>query len=158
VKRCSSAALLITAIICSYFLFIDFPRQKPPYEYDQDGGRRDDKHIGQRLNTVLPRDAVLMTRSGRIGFYSERKYVLPPQESFEAILSYAAKNGVTHLVVTPQLIGMRPQLEFLFLPVSRPRASFTPPAGMQLAYSGQEAGGLPYLVYGLAPHSSGVAP
>jgi hypothetical protein len=99
-----------------------------------------------------------MTRSGRIGFYSERQYLLPPQESFEAILSYAEKNRVTHLVVTPQLIGMRPQLEFLFRPVIEPGTPFTPPAGMQLVYTGMEPGGLPYLVYQLSAQISRLVP
>lgn len=142
-------SLVITAILLAGFVYVDFPRQKPPYDYNQDGARRDDKHIGLRLKAVLPQKAVLMTRSGRIGFYSERPYVIPPQESFEAILAYAARNGVTHLVVTPQLIGMRPQLEFLFTPVANPGAPFTPPAGMKIVHAGWEPGGLPYLVYQL---------
>jgi hypothetical protein len=141
--------VVVSVLMCAYFLTQDFPHQKPPYDYLQDGGRQADKHIGLRLKSFLPKEAVIMTRSGRIGFYSERVYVLPPQESFEAILEYAQKSKVSHLVVTPQLIGMRPQLEFLFQPVANPAAQFVPPAGLKLVYTGQEPGGLPYLVYSI---------
>lgn len=150
--------VVVAGLLGISFLYVDVPRQQPPYDYLQDGGRRADKHIGLRLKSILPKDAVIMTRSGRIGFYSERSYVLPPQESFEAIMAFAAKNRVTHLIVNPQLIGMRPQLEFLFQPVLSPETPFTPPAGLQLAYTGQEPGGLPYLVYRLTNNPIKAAP
>jgi 4-amino-4-deoxy-L-arabinose transferase-like glycosyltransferase len=149
-----SPALLMTFTLTAYYVYVDVPRPKPPYVYTQDGGRRGDKHIGQRLKSILPRDAFIMTRSGRIAFYSERSFVIPPQEPFEVIMTFAAKNRVTHLIVTDQLINMRPQLEILFTPVVNPGASFVPPPGLKLVYSGQEQGGLPYLVYKLVMTTS----
>jgi 4-amino-4-deoxy-L-arabinose transferase-like glycosyltransferase len=144
-------SLLLIAIIFICFVYADFPRQKPPYQYEQDGARRDDKHIGQRLKTILPVDAIIMTRSGRIGFYSGRQYLLPPQASYAEIMNYAFINKVTHLIVTPQIIGMRPQLRPLFAPLETPFAPFVAPPEVRLIYTGMETGGLPYLVYQLLP-------
>lgn len=144
--------------LTGYYAFGDYPRAKPPYHYSQDGGRRDDKHIGQRLKKILPPDAHLMTRSGRISFYAERPYIVPPQESYEAIVAYAFQHKITHLIVTIQLMNMRPQLEPLFAPLEDPGKPFVPPPGFKLIYSGAEAGGLPYLVYQLVPPSPAVAP
>jgi 4-amino-4-deoxy-L-arabinose transferase-like glycosyltransferase len=148
------ASLVIAVSISVYFVYLDFPRQKPPYHYEQDGARRDDKHIGQRLKKILPADAVVMTRSGRIAFYAERPMVIPPQESYEDIIAYARKNRVTHLVVTPQIMNMRPQLERLFGPIVNPGAPFIAPPEFSLIYAGEEAGGLPYLVYQFVPAPS----
>jgi hypothetical protein len=141
--------LLLVLPLTGYYIFLDFPRAKPPYHYEQDGARRDDKHIGQRLKKILPPDAIFMTRSGRIAFYAEKQMIIPPQESYEDILAYARKNKVTHLVVTPQLMNMRPQMEVLFAPLMNPGVPFTPPPGLKLIYVGEEPGGLPYLVYEL---------
>lgn len=148
-------SMLIAALIFSYFIYIDFPGAKLPYHYEQDGARRDDKHIGLRLRTILPQDAVVMTRSGRIGFYSERRNVLPPQEPYAAIMAYAYKNKVTHLIITPQIMGMRPQLKPLFAPLETPFAPFVAPPEVKLIYTGMEEGGLPYLVYQLVPPAGG---
>lgn len=139
--------LLLVLPLSGYYLYLDFPRAKPPYHYTQDGARRDDKHIGQHLKKMLPPDAVLMTRSGRIAFYAERPMVIPPQESYEDIISYARKNRVTHLIVTNQLMNMRPQLAELYRPILNPFEPFVAPPELKLVYKGEEPGGLPYLVY-----------
>lgn len=150
--------LLIVMPLTAYYIYQDVPREKPPYHYSQDGGRRDDKHVGQRLKKLLPPDAVIMTRSGRVAFYAERPMVIPPQESYAEIMAYALKNKVTHLIATVQLMEMRPQLRHLFAPLENPGAPFTPPAGLQLIYAGEEPGGLPYLVYRLSPEFLRIAP
>jgi len=144
-----SPALLATLALSAYYVYLDAPRPKPPYLFTQDAGRRGDKDIGRRLKSILPQNAVIMTRSGRIGFYSERPFVIPPQEPFEAIMAYAAKEKVTHLIVTAQLIYLRPQLALLFAPLQNPQAPFIPPPGLKLVYTGREPGGMDYLVYNL---------
>jgi len=146
-----SVSLAIAACLSAYFVYLDYPRAKPPYHYEQDGARQDDKHIGQRLKKMLPPDAVLMTRSGRIAFYAEKPMIIPPQESYGEIIAYAYKNKVTHLVVTPQLMNMRPQLEPLFGPLVNPGTPFVPPPDLKLIYAGEESGGLPYLVFQFLP-------
>jgi len=118
-----------------------------PYHYERDGGRLDEKHIGQRLKKELPANAVMITRSGRIGFYSERKYLLPPQTDYSGLLKFAKESKVDYLIATPQLLNMRPQLEFLFTPILDPGVPFTPPPELELVAVAQEPGGLPYIVY-----------
>ena len=72
---------------------------------------------------------------------------MPPQTEYAGMVEYAKKNGITHLIATAQLLGMRPQLEFLFTPVLDPGVLFTPPPELELVAVRQEPGGLPYLVY-----------
>ncbi len=141
------AVLLVVGLLAAYFVYNEWPRPKPPYDYTQDGGRYDDKQIGMRLRTLLPEKAVIMTRSGRIGFYSQRKFDLPPQGSLEEIIAYGRKHGISYLIATIQLLNMRPQLESLYGPLINPGGQFTPPPGLELVHLGQEPGGLPYLVY-----------
>jgi hypothetical protein len=139
--------LPLAAILAAYFAYIELPRPKPPYDYTQDGGRYDDKQIGVRLRTLIPEKAVIMTRSGRIGFYAQRNFVLPPQGSPEEIIAYARKSKVSYLIATIQLLKMRPQLEGLYAPLINPGGQFAPPPGLELVYTGREPGGLPYMVY-----------
>ncbi|HBG08130.1 MAG: hypothetical protein A2075_09450 [Geobacteraceae bacterium GWC2_58_44] len=118
-----------------------------PYHYTRDGGRYDDKQVGLKLAQTLPKDAVLMTRSGRIGFYSGRTYLTPPQTDYAGIVEFAAKNKADYLIATGQLLGMRPQLEFLYGPILDPDRPFTPPPELELVSLSQEPGGSPYIVY-----------
>ena len=90
---------------------------------------------------------MMITRSGRIGFYSERKYLLPPQTDYSGLLKFAKESKVDYLIATPQLLNMRPQLEFLFTPILDPGVPFTPPPELELVAVAQEPGGLPYIVY-----------
>ncbi len=120
-----------------------------PYSFEQDEGRYDDKRIGIRLRSLVPQGAVIMTRSGRIGFYSERPYVIPPQTDFSGILDNARQNRVSYLVATLQMLRMRPQLEPLYVPLIYPQKKLLLPPGLELAYIGREPGGLPYLLYRL---------
>ncbi|HEY5973140.1 MAG TPA: glycosyl transferase family 39, partial [Geobacteraceae bacterium] len=142
-----SPGVLLATLLAGVFVYQELPRPKPPYNFMQDGGRLDDKHIGQRLRTVLPRSAVIMTRSSRVAFYAQRPMVLPPQASLPEILDYARQHRATHLVATMMLLNTRPQLEPLFDPALKPGVPFTPPPGLRLVFQGEEPGGLPYLVY-----------
>jgi hypothetical protein len=118
-----------------------------PYHHTKDGGRLDDKHIGLKLSKSLPAGAAIMTRSGRIGFYSGRRWMVPPQADYAEIVAYARKYKLDYLIATDQILGMRPQLEFLFAPLLAPNRPFTPPPELELVLVNQEPGGLPYIVY-----------
>lgn len=118
-----------------------------PYDYTRDGGRYDDKRVGQKLAKTLPENAVLITRSGRIGFYSGRRYLTPPQTDYKGIVDFARKNKADYLVATVQLLNMRPQLEFLYAPIIDPARPFNPPPELELVRVDQEPGGLPYIIY-----------
>ncbi len=118
-----------------------------PYEFSRDGGRFDDKRIGLRLKKLLPENAAIMTRSGRIGFYSGLRYSMPPQASYAEIIAYAKKNKIDYLIATPQLYAIRPPLQFLFAPLLEPERQFTPPPELELVHIGQEPGGASFLIY-----------
>lgn len=150
-KRFSRSGVF-SLLIVLFFSGVTVIKQVPadrnePYSYEKDGGRFDDKQIGIRLRGSLPENAVIMTRSGRIGFYSQRRYVTPPQAGYAKIVDYARKNKVDYLIATVPLLNMRPQLEFLYMPLLQPQNKFAPPPELDLVYVGQEPGGLPYLVY-----------
>lgn len=145
--RGGAVAVPVVVVLCTYYLYTDLPKAKPPYDISQDGGRFDDKQVGIRLRTIIPEGVSIMTRSGRIAFYAQRQMVLPPQSSYQEIILYARQNKVPYIIATLQMLGARPQLSSLYGPILAPGAPFTPPAGLELVYSGQEPGGLPYLVY-----------
>jgi 4-amino-4-deoxy-L-arabinose transferase-like glycosyltransferase len=142
-------SVAVALILGGYFIYTELPRPLPPYHYEQDGGRFDDKQVGLRLKQILPKGSVLMTRSGRISFYAGMPMVIPPQAEPVQIMEYARKNRVTHLVANLQLLNMRPQLEYLFTPLTNPGIRFLPPDGMEIVHIGEEPGGLPYIVYHL---------
>jgi len=142
-----AAALLLSV----WYVYSVIPGPKPPYHYSQDGGRFDDKQVGQRLKGLIPDDSIIMTRSGRIAFYAQRPWVIPPQGSFEEIIAFAREKKVGYLIATIQILEMRPQLEALYAPLLEPGKPYTPPFGMELVYVGQEPGGLPYIVYRFHP-------
>lgn len=140
-------SLLLVAVFAGVTIARQIPSDRhEPYSFKRDGGRFDDKQIGIKLRTLLPKNAVIMTRSGRIGFYSQRRYVMPPQAGYAEIVEFAKKNKVDYLIATTQLLSMRPQLEFLYGPLRQVK-DFTPPPELELVHVGQEPGGLPYLVY-----------
>lgn len=157
-NRRSLLPLLVAVPLSLYYLYQDFPRPKPPYQHSQDGARLDDKHIGQHLKKLLPPDAVIMTRFGRIAFYAERPMVIPPQESYADVIAYARKNHVTHLVINSKFVDMRPQLSALYGPLLDSSKAFVPPPEVKLVFMGQELGGLPYLVYELLPETKAPVP
>lgn len=142
-------SIAVAIVFGSYFIYTEIPRPLPPYHYEQDGGRFDDKQVGLRLKQILPKGSVLMTRSGRVAFYAGMPMVIPPQAETAQIMEYARKNRVTHLVANMQLMNMRPQLEYLFIPLTNPGTRFLPPTGMEIVHIGEEPGGLPYIIYRL---------
>lgn len=99
------------------------PRMSPPpYTPEMDGGRYDQKLLGKLIKKELPHGSVIMTRSGRIGFYSELPWVDIPQADLETILKAAREKKVRYLVLEGQQVVMRPQLGVLLLPLMMPGA------------------------------------
>lgn len=143
----SGIAVPVAAMLGLWYIYGSIPAPNPPYSYTQDGGRYDDKQVGLRLRSIIPRQATIMTRSGRIGFYSQRPYQMPPQGNLAEIIAFAAQNRIDYLVATLQLLSMRPQLEILYQPILNPDREASPPPGFELVYIGQEPGGLPYIIY-----------
>lgn len=145
-----AGAVSVVAVVvfsgCQLLLQLPADRNEP-YSYTRDGGRFDDKQVGIKLRSIIPEGAIIMTRSGRVGFYSQRPFVLPPQAEFAEILDYARKNRVSYLVANLQLLNVRPQLMPLYSPLIESRRNDPLPAGVELVYIGQEPGGLPYLIY-----------
>ena len=148
VRYLGYAPVCLAVIYGAWIVVVAVPADRNlPYHYTRDGGRLDDKRIGLRLGKMLPESAILMTRSGRIGFYSGRSYQIPPQADYPGIIDAARKNRTDYLIATVQLLNMRPQLEFLFGPIINPGRPFTPPPELELVAVSQEPGGLPYIVY-----------
>ncbi|EHP85928.1 glycosyl transferase family 39 [Geobacter metallireducens RCH3] len=139
--------LPIVAVLGLWYVYSGIPAPKPPYHYTQDGARYDDKQVGLRLRSIIPPGATIITRSGRIGFYSQRAYLMPPQGSLAEIIAFADKNHADYLIATIQLLSMRPQLEILYQPLFGTGGNAPPLPGIEAVYIGQEPGGLPYIVY-----------
>ncbi len=150
VRFAGALTVVLVVVYAGYLLVQQVPAdRKAPYNYEQDGGRYDDKQIGMRLRGMIPEGAVIMTRSGRIGFYSQRPYVLPAQAGLAEMFDIARKSRVSYIVATIQLLNVRPQLRPLYAPLFNPGAKAPPPPGLELVYAGREPGGLPYLLYRL---------
>jgi hypothetical protein len=96
-----------------------------------DGGRYDHKRVGKLLRQQLPAGALIMTRSGRIGFYADHPRVDIPQADLEAILRTAREQKVRYLVVTGDLVGLRPQLALLIMPLISARPGLDRTDGAQ---------------------------
>ncbi|HBC76533.1 MAG TPA: hypothetical protein DC017_17110 [Candidatus Wallbacteria bacterium] len=142
------APLCLVLLYAAWNVVREVPADRDvPYHFSRDGGRLDDKRVGLRLAKLLPKDAVLMTRSGRVGFYSGRSYTTPPQTDYAGMVAFAAKSKVDYLIADGQLLGSRPQLEFLYGPILEPDRPFTPPPELELISVNQEPGGRPYIVY-----------
>jgi 4-amino-4-deoxy-L-arabinose transferase-like glycosyltransferase len=121
-----------------------------PYNLYMDSGRYDHKQIGKILKAQLPKDAVIMTRSGRIAFYSGHPWVDIPQADFWTILSTAREKKVRYLIVSGDLATLRPQLEILLLPLG------TSANGLVVLPQGQEPfPGLVCRMIYTAPQSQG---
>lgn len=118
-----------------------------PYSYTKDEGRYDEKRIGLKLAQVLPPGAPIMTRSGRIGFYSGHPYVMPPQGDFTTLVAAARRDGIQFLVATPQLVRMRPQFEFLLRPIEEPQRPLDLPPSLEFIAIDELPGGIPFILY-----------
>ncbi|HEY6871427.1 MAG TPA: glycosyltransferase family 39 protein [Geobacteraceae bacterium] len=116
------SAVPLSAVIVIVYVFSLLVVQLPanpnePYNFNQDGGRFDQKRIGLMLKQVLPPNSHILTRWGRISFYAEMEQVMMPQAGIAELLDTAAKNKVKYIVIDGMLAGMRPQYEVLFAPL-----------------------------------------
>jgi hypothetical protein len=107
-----------------------------PYHYSQDGGRYDQKRIGLRLKKLLPPGSRVMTRWGRITFYSEMEMVMIPQAGYPELLDAIRTGKVKYVIVDGMLTNARPQFGLLYRPL------FETPETIE--YSEQQAGGEVY--------------
>lgn len=107
--------------VTGYVLFSayqEIPREKPKaYALQMDGGRYDQKLMGKLLKKCLPPGATIMTRSGRIAFYSELPWVDIPQADLATILATAREKKVRYLIVHGELEYLRPQMAGLLTPL-----------------------------------------
>jgi hypothetical protein len=112
------SVLAVSALAVQLFISQVPADRDKPYSYEDDGGRFDQRRIGELLKKQLPPGSRIMTRWGRITFYSELSNpITMPQGSLPEILDVARKNGVRYLIVDGMLQGARPQLGPLFMPL-----------------------------------------
>jgi len=115
---------LTAAVFSAYVLYNAWqiiPRKSPPpYTLELDGGRYDEKLMGMMLKKYLPPGSLIMTRSGRIAFYSGHPWVDIPQSDLATIIRTAWENKVRYLVVDGRQIILRPQLGVLLEPLQGP--------------------------------------
>lgn len=129
---------LSAAIVSVYLLYGAWqviPRKPPPpYTLQMDGGRYDEKLMGMMLKRYLPPGSLIMTRSGRIAFYSGLPRVDIPQADLETIIRTAREQKVRYLVVDGRQITLRPQLGRLLEPLEGPdyRYFVTLPQGQEV--------------------------
>jgi len=145
---------LSALLVLGYLLpaaYHQLPHGKPqPYTLAMDGGRYDHKQLGRILKTQLPAGAVIMTRSGRIAFYSGHPWVDIPQADFWTILTTARQNKVRYLIVSGDLAQLRPQLALLLTPLDLARG------GVEMLDGGETFPGLARRMVYTAPESQGV--
>ena len=112
--------LLVVAVCLGIGTYRVVSRPSPgAYQPQMDGGRYDHKQLGIILKKVLPPGAIIMTRSGRIAFYSGHPYVDIPQADLQTILRTAREQKVRYLIVSGELEVVRPQVAMLLQPLFR---------------------------------------
>ena len=157
----------LSIIAVSLLTIFTFAGQVPadrnkPYHYDDDGGRYDQRRIGELLKNHLPLGTKIMTRWGRISFYAEMENVGMPQADLMEMIAIARKNGVRYIIIDGLLIGMRPQFGLLFAPLLNGQVSvlylpaqgeiqFTPIPGVRLHLLYKDPSSLGVAVYELTP-------
>lgn len=110
-------ALGLAMIYLTISLYGQLPKANTkPYHFSDDGARYDQKRIGLLLKENLPSGSKIMSRSGRIIYYSGLPGIDMPQAPLDEILLSARKDGVRFLVVEGHLLAIRPQLGVLFAP------------------------------------------
>jgi hypothetical protein len=65
------------------------------------------------LRAHAPRNAKVMTRSGIVSFYANRREVGSPNTDWTRFLKHARSQGADYLVVDTREIKLRPQLAFI---------------------------------------------
>lgn len=116
----SRAPLSIVAVSAlTIFTFVEQvpARSGKPYSCEDDGGRYDQRRIGELLKRQLPSGSRIMTRWGRISFYAEMENVGMPQSGLMEMIDTARKNKVRYLIIDGMLVGTRPQFQPLFGPL-----------------------------------------
>jgi len=115
---------LTAAVVSAYVLHGAWQtlrwKPPPPYDLEMDGGRYDEKLMGMMLKRYLPPGSLIMTRSGRIAFYSGLPRVDIPQADLATIIQTAREQQVRYLVVDGRQITLRPQLGVLLDPLRGP--------------------------------------
>ena len=116
--RSGAFSLAATVLFALHLLAGQVPADRNlPYHFSLDGGRYDQKLIGQLIDRYLPKSARIMTRWGRVAFYADRGWVDMPQSSLGEIVATARRSGARYIVVDGGLVGLRPQLGPLFSPL-----------------------------------------
>lgn len=133
-----------------------------PYHFEDDGGRYDQRRIGELLKKHLPSGARIMTRWGRISFYAEMENVGMPQADLIDMIAIARKSGVRYIIIDGMLVGARPQFEPLFAPLingpatvlylpTAGESTFTPIRGVRLHLLYKDPASLGVAVYEVIP-------
>lgn len=151
--RHTPAVLAVSFIYAFVLLVPQIPgkRDLSKYTWQDDQGRRDHKRLGLMLKQYLP-PGKIMTRWGRLAYYSGHEMVGIPNTDIVGIEKAATAGGARFLVLDGGVSGVRPQLDFLLDPLHKvPRVYFsiTPDA------TNKKTGLHQYLVYS-NPSSLGV--
>jgi hypothetical protein len=113
---------LLVAVYALNGAYCKIPWTSPkPYVLEMDDGRYDQKLLGKLLKKQLPPGSTIMTRSGRIAFYSGLPWVDIPQADLQTILATAREKKVRYLIVHGELQFLRPQMAELLLPLMTAR-------------------------------------
>ena len=111
--------LLVASFIYALVLLVpQIPgkRDLSTYTWRDDEGRRDHKRIGLMLKQYLP-PGKIMTRWGRLAYYSGHEMVGIPNTNLLGIEQAATEGGARFLVLDGGVSGIRPQLDFLLDPL-----------------------------------------
>jgi len=153
----------LSVIVVSLLTITSFIGQIPadrnkPYHFSDDGGRYDQRRIGEILKKQLPAGSRIMTRWGRISFYAEMENIGMPQTDMMEMIATARKNRVRYIIIDGMLAGMRPQFGPLFVPLiqspdavlylpTADEAQFVPIPGVRLYLLYKEPSSLGVVVY-----------
>jgi len=156
-------SIIAVSLLTLYTFAAQIPADRnKPYQFEDDGGRYDQRRIGELLKKHLPPGAKIMTRWGRISFYAEMENVGMPQTDLKEMVSTARQKGARYIIIDGMLAGMRPQFELLFLPLFNAPASifstaprdgdsFTPMAGVRLHLLYKDPSSVGVAVYEVTP-------
>ena len=116
--KIAPVSIAIASAMTMFSLYSQIPADRnKPYHYSDDGGRYDQRRIGELLKKYLPPQSRIMTRWGRISFYAEMQNVSMPQTGLSEMLASARKSGARYLVIDGMLMNARPQFQLLFAPL-----------------------------------------
>lgn len=111
-------SIVAVSLLTVFAFFGQIPADRnKAYHFEDDGGRYDQRRIGEILKTHLPAGSRIMTRWGRISFYAEMENISMPQADLMEMIAIARKKQVRYVIIDGMLLGMRPQFEPLFVPL-----------------------------------------